>query len=56
VKDSFYEELGGVFDKLPKYHVKMLGIFTPKWEGKTFSHQQLGIRVYTELVMIIKFG
>jgi hypothetical protein len=24
VKDSFYEELERVFDKFPKYHIKML--------------------------------
>jgi hypothetical protein len=31
VKDSFYEELERVFDKFPKYHMKiMLGDFIAK--------------------------
>jgi exonuclease III len=31
VKDSFYEELERVFDKFPKYHMKiMLGDFNAK--------------------------
>jgi hypothetical protein len=31
VKDSFYEDLGHVFDKFPKYHIKvLLGISMPK--------------------------
>jgi hypothetical protein len=31
VKDSFYEELEHVFDKLPKYHIKiLLGNFNAK--------------------------
>jgi hypothetical protein len=30
-KDSFYEELGGVFDQFPKYHMKILeGDFNAK--------------------------
>jgi hypothetical protein len=30
-KDSFYEELGGVFDQFPKYHMKiLLGYFNAK--------------------------
>jgi hypothetical protein len=33
VKDSFYEELERVFDKFPKYHMKLLGDFNAK-EGK----------------------
>jgi hypothetical protein len=42
VKDSFYEELQQVFDKLPKYHMKML------------LNRQLGMKVYTKLVMIME--
>jgi hypothetical protein len=31
VKDSFYEELERVFDKVPKYHIKiLLGDFNAK--------------------------
>jgi exonuclease III len=38
VKDSFYEELERVFDKFPKYHMKiMLGDFNAKVKtGRTF--------------------
>jgi hypothetical protein len=38
-KESFYEELERVFDKFPKYHMKMLGDFNAK-VGMTFSNQQ----------------
>jgi hypothetical protein len=46
VKDTFYEELERVFDKFPKYHMKIL-------LGKTFLNRQLGMKVYTKLVMIM---
>jgi exonuclease III len=37
VKDSFYEELELVFDKFPKYHMKiLLGDFNAKVGRKTF--------------------
>jgi hypothetical protein len=37
VKDSFYEELKLVFDKFPKYHMKiLLGDFNAKVARKTF--------------------
>jgi hypothetical protein len=40
VKDSFYEELEHVFDKFPKYHMKiLLGDFNAKVGRKTFSNQ-----------------
>jgi hypothetical protein len=48
MKDSFYEELERVFDKLHKYYMK---ISVAKLVGKTFSNQQLGMRVNTNLVM-----
>jgi hypothetical protein len=55
VKDSFCEELGCVFDKFPEYHTKiLLGDFNVKVGGETFSNQQLGTKVYTQLVMIKK--
>jgi hypothetical protein len=42
MKDSFYEELEGVFDKFPKYHMKiLLGDFIAKVGRETFSIQQL---------------
>jgi hypothetical protein len=55
MKESFYEELERVFDKFPKYHIKiMLADLMPKKVGKTFSNQQLGVKVYTKLVMIME--
>jgi hypothetical protein len=44
VKYTFYEELERVFDKFPKYHMK------------TFLNRQLGMKVYTKLVMIMELG
>jgi hypothetical protein len=53
VKDSFYEELGHVFDQFPTYNMKiLLGDFNAKVGGKIFSNQQSGMRVHTKLVMI----
>jgi hypothetical protein len=57
VKDSFYEELERVFDKFPKYHMKiLLGDFNVKVARKTFLNRQLGMKVYTKLVMIMELG
>ncbi|PNF41609.1 hypothetical protein B7P43_G10463 [Cryptotermes secundus] len=54
IKDMFYEELEHVFDKFPKYPMKiLLGDFKAK-VGKTFSSQQLGMRVCMKLVMIME--
>jgi endonuclease/exonuclease/phosphatase (EEP) superfamily protein YafD len=37
VKDSFYEELGRVFDKFSKYHMKILvGDFNAKIDTRRF--------------------
>jgi hypothetical protein len=47
MKDRLYEELEHVFDKFPKYRMKILSRdFNPKVgrEGK----QQWGMRVYTK--------
>jgi hypothetical protein len=55
VKDSFYEEFERVFDKFLKYGMKdLLGDFLPKLVGETFSNQQLRMKVYAKLVMIMK--
>jgi hypothetical protein len=52
---SFYKELEHVFDKFPKYHMNiLLGDFNAKVGRETFSNQQLGMRVYTKLVMIME--
>ena len=53
-KDGFYEELEQVFNHFPKYHMKiLLGDFNAKVGRKTFSNQQLGMRVYISIVMIM---
>jgi hypothetical protein len=53
MKDSFYDELERVFDKFPKYHMKILSEgFNAKYREKAFSNQQLRTGVYTELLMI----
>jgi hypothetical protein len=55
VKDSFYEELERVFHKFPKYHMKiLLGDFTAKVGSEDFLNRQLGMKVYTKLVMIME--
>jgi hypothetical protein len=55
VKGSFYEELERAFDKFPKYHMKiLLGEFNAKVGRKTFLNRQLGMKVYTKLVMIME--
>jgi hypothetical protein len=53
--DSFYGELEEhVFDQFTKYDLKIfLEISIQKWEGKIFSNQHLGMRVYIKLVMIM---
>jgi hypothetical protein len=53
-KDSFCEELDGVFDHFPKYHTKiLLGAFNAKMGERILSNRQLGIRVYIRIVMIM---
>jgi hypothetical protein len=55
IKNKFHEEIEHVFDKFPKYHMKMLlGDSMTKKVGKTFSNLLLGMRVYTKLVMIME--
>jgi exonuclease III len=55
VKDSFYEELERVFDTLPKYHMKiLLGDFNAKVGKEDILIRQMGLKVYTKLVMIME--
>jgi hypothetical protein len=43
VKDSFYEELEHIFDKFPKYHLKiLLGDFDPKIDREDFFKPTTG--------------
>jgi hypothetical protein len=57
VMDSFYEELERVLDKFPKNHMKiLLGDFNAKVGSDMFSNQQLRLKVYTKLVMLMELG
>jgi hypothetical protein len=57
VKDSFYEELGRVFDQFPSYDMKvLLGDFNAKVGREDIFKRQLGMRVHTKLVMIMELG
>jgi exonuclease III len=57
VKGSFYEELERVFDKFPKYHMKiLLGDFNTKEGREDILNRQLGMKVYTKLVIIMELG
>jgi len=52
--DSFYEELGQVFNHFPTYHMKIVfGDFNENWGERIFSNWQLGMRVYIGIVMIM---
>jgi hypothetical protein len=52
VKGSFYEKLECVFYNFSKYHLKnLLGDFNAKVGRGNISNQQLGMKVYTKLVM-----
>jgi hypothetical protein len=54
-KDMFYEELEHVFDKFPKYHMKiLLGEFNAKVGKEDIFKPTVGMRVYTKLVMIME--
>jgi hypothetical protein len=51
--NRIHKELECVFNKFPKYHMKiLLGDFNAKVRWKTLSNQQSGMRVCTKLVMI----
>jgi hypothetical protein len=52
VKDSFYEELERVFDKFPKYHMKiLLGDFNAKVDREDIFKPIIGNEVYMKLIM-----
>jgi hypothetical protein len=55
VKDSFYEELECIFHKFPKYNMKIfLGDLNAKVSRNDILNQQLGMKVYMTLVMIME--
>jgi hypothetical protein len=46
VKNSFYEELERIFDKIPKYHMKiLLGDLNAQVDRQDILSRQLGIKV-----------
>jgi hypothetical protein len=52
VKDSFFEELGRVFDQFPRYDMKIiLGDFNAKVGREISSNQRSETRVHRKLVM-----
>jgi hypothetical protein len=52
VKESFYVELGRVFDQFPRYDMKIiLGAFNAKVGRKIPSNRRSETRVYMKLVM-----
>jgi exonuclease III len=55
VKDRFYEELECIFDKFPKYHMKiLLGDFNTEVDREDFLSEELGMKVYTKSEMIME--
>jgi hypothetical protein len=55
VKDSFYEELKHMFDKFPKYHMKiLLGDFNDKVCWEDILKQTIVNESYTKLVIIME--
>jgi hypothetical protein len=50
VKDSFYKELERVFDKLPKYHMKMCKCV--KVVREAIFKQTIGSEIYTKLLIL----
>jgi hypothetical protein len=55
MKNRFYEEIEHGFDKFPKYHMKiLLGDFDAKVGREDICNQQLGMRVYTNLIKIME--
>jgi exonuclease III len=57
VKDSFYEKLERVFDKFPKYHMKiLLGDFNARVGREDILNRQLGMKVSMKLEIIMELG
>jgi hypothetical protein len=56
VKDRFYEELECVFDKFPKYHMKILLDFNAKVGREDIFKPTIGNESLMKLVMIMELG
>jgi hypothetical protein len=55
VIDSFYDELECVFNKFPKYNMKiLLGNFSAKVGREDILNRQFGMKVYTKFVMMME--
>jgi hypothetical protein len=55
VKDSLYEELQRIFDKFPRCHMKiLLGDLNAKVGREDILNRQLGMKVYTKLVILME--
>jgi hypothetical protein len=55
VKDSFYEQLERVFDKFPKYHMKiLLADLNVKVGKEDIFKSTIGIESLQKLVMIME--
>jgi hypothetical protein len=52
--DSLYEELQCVFDKFPKYHMKMLLDFSAEVGSEDIFKPTVRMKGYTKLVMIME--
>jgi hypothetical protein len=53
---SFYKELEYIFDKFHKYRMKIMLDFNAEVGRNFFLNLQLGMKVYTKLVMIMELG
>jgi hypothetical protein len=53
-KESFYEELKRIFDNFPKYNMEILLVDFNAKVG--FFNQQLGMKIYKRLLMIIELS
>jgi hypothetical protein len=55
VKDNLYEELECVFDKFPKYHMKISFLdFNGEVDREDIFKPTIGMNVYTKLVIIME--
>jgi hypothetical protein len=54
MKGRFFEELECIFNKFPKYHMKILLGDSNAKIGREYIFKQVGIKVYTKLVMILE--
>jgi hypothetical protein len=54
-KDSFYEELEYIFDKIPEFYMNiLLSDFSAEVIKKAFLNRQLGTKIYTKLILIME--